>query len=228
MPNGSTAVLHVTISPVFPNVPNNAANRTWSGPSGVITTTNKFFLSAERYRLVIQDVGPNDTGLYTFTAANTVGSAIVTIKLVLQGISNDNTQKNILALYTAIAGFRPIVKAVKSIVAEPKGDTVVLRVTVSVASPDVPNNPSNRSWFGPAGVIRESDKFEVSSNRYTLIVYKIDQSDVGVYTFTATNTAGSTTAAISLTIGIGSYVLYKLVLTGISNHFLLFQLLFPL
>ena len=93
-------------------------------------------------------------------------------------------------------------EAVNSIVAVPKGVTAALRVTVSAASPAVPNNPSNRTWFGPAGVIRESDKFEVSLNRYTLIVYEIEQSDVGIYTFTATNTAGSTKVAISLTIGI--------------------------
>ena len=81
----STALLQVTVSPVLTDIPNNAANRTWSGPSGIITTSNKFILSTDRYHLVVQDVGPNDTGLYTFTAANTLGSATVTIRLDLQG-----------------------------------------------------------------------------------------------------------------------------------------------
>ena len=74
-------------------------------------------------------------------------------------------------------------KAINSIVAAPKGDTVVLGVTVSEASPDVPNNPSNRTCFGPAGVIRESDKFKILPDRYTLIVLEIKQNDVGIYIF---------------------------------------------
>ena len=72
-------------STCFPNILNNAANRAWSDPSGIITTSNKFILSSDRYYLVVQDVGPNNSGLYTFTAANTLGSATVTIRLGLQG-----------------------------------------------------------------------------------------------------------------------------------------------
>ena len=83
---GSTTILLVTVSGASPDVPNNAANRTWSGPSGTITTNSKYSFSTNRYSLFIKSVAFTDSGNYKFTASNLVGSASITITLTVEGM----------------------------------------------------------------------------------------------------------------------------------------------
>ena len=83
---GSNAMLQVTVSGASPDVPNNSANRTWSGPSGTITTNSKFDFSTDQYSLFIKGVAFTDSGNYKFTASNLVGSASITITLTVEGM----------------------------------------------------------------------------------------------------------------------------------------------
>ena len=85
---GSTAMLLVTVSGASPDVPKDAANRTWSGPSGKITTNSKFDFSTGRYILFIKGVAFTDSGNYKFTASNLVGSASITVTLTVEGMLN--------------------------------------------------------------------------------------------------------------------------------------------
>ncbi|XP_062509933.1 hemicentin-2-like [Corticium candelabrum] len=178
---GSNAVLRVTVSQASPDIPNNAANRTWFGPLTAVKANDKFLISSDRYNLIITNVAEKDAGIYTFVAANVVLTKSVTIRLMLKGL-------------------RLTVNAMQSTVTALKGYNAILNVIVSKVSPHVPNDPVNRTWVGPAGLITESSKFFFSSDRYTLIITEIDQSDVGNYNFTATNVFESKTATISLLI----------------------------
>ena len=85
---GSTAMLQVTVSGASPDVPNNAANRTWSGPSRTITTNSKYNFSTDRYILFINGVDITDSGNYKFTASNLVDSTSITITLTVEGMLN--------------------------------------------------------------------------------------------------------------------------------------------
>ena len=85
---GSTVMLVVTISGASPDVPNNATNRTWSGPSGTITTNSKYNFSTDRYILFIKGVAFTDSGSYKFTASNLIGNTSVTITLTVEGMLN--------------------------------------------------------------------------------------------------------------------------------------------
>ena len=86
---GSTAMLQVTVSVASPDVPNNAANRTWSGPSRTIITTNsKFDFSTDRYILFIKGAAFTDSGNYKFTASNLVGGASITVTVAVEGMLN--------------------------------------------------------------------------------------------------------------------------------------------
>ena len=100
-----------------------------------------------------------------------------------------------------VKGLGLTVNALQSTVAVLKGSNAILNVIVSKVLPRVPNDPGNRTWVGPAGLITESSKFLFSSDRYTLIITAIDQSDVGNYNFTATNAVERKTVTISLLIG---------------------------
>ena len=106
-----------------------------------------------------------------------------------------------------VKGLRLTVKAMQSTVAALKGSNAILNVIVSKVLPHVPNDPGNRTWVGPAGLITESSKFLFSSDRYTLIITAIDQSDVGNYNFTATNAIESKKVTISLLIGMRAHAL---------------------
>ena len=82
---GSWVVLQVTVAKASLDIPNNTLNRTWSGPEGVITPTSKYSFSSDRYNLTITTVDSTDVGIYTFTAANAVGSNTASISLSLEG-----------------------------------------------------------------------------------------------------------------------------------------------
>ena len=107
-----------------------------------------------------------------------------------------------------VKGLRLTVNAMQSTVAALKGSNAILNVVVSKALPHVPNDPGNRTWVGPTGLITESSKFLFSSDRYTLIITAIDQSDVGNYNFTATNAVENKTVTISLILEGKRYFLF--------------------
>ena len=93
---------------------------------------------------------------------------------------------------------RIIVTAVKSIIVVAKGSNAVLRVTVSQASPDIPNNAANRTWFGPLTAVKANDKFLISSDRYNLIITNVAEKDAGIYTFVAANVVLTKSVTIRL------------------------------
>ena len=95
----------------------------------------------------------------------------------------------------------PMVTAVMSTVVLLKGSDAILQVTVTGASPDVPNDSNNRTWFHPNSTLITPDiKYIFAADRYTLTIKGVSFNDGGTYTFTAANTVGTNTAAIALTI----------------------------
>ena len=96
----------------------------------------------------------------------------------------------------------PMVTAVMSTVVVLKGSDAILQVTMSGASPDVPNDSNNRTWFHPNSTLITADsKYTFASDRYTLTIKGVSLNDGGMYTFTAANTVGKNTVTIALTIG---------------------------
>ena len=79
-------------------------------------------------------------------------------------------------------------------------------MTVVNASPDVPNNALNRTWYGPSGIITPTSKYSFSSDRYNLTITTVDSTDVGMYTFTAANAVGSDTVTISVSFEIKNHL----------------------
>ena len=104
---------------------------------------------------------------------------------------------NFMSLFVGLVS-RLIVTAVKSIMVVAKGSTALLRVKVSKASPNVPNNAANRTWFGPRTAVEANDKFLISSDRYNLIIAKVDEDDAGIYTFVASNAVLTKSVTIRL------------------------------
>ena len=60
-----------------------------------------------------------------------------------------------------VKGLRLTVNAMQSTFAALKGSNAILNVVVSKALPHVPNDPGNRTWVGPTGLITESSKISV-------------------------------------------------------------------
>ena len=102
-----------------------------------------------------------------------------------------------MCLVVALA-VRLIVTAVESIIVVAKGSTALLRVRVSQASPDIPNNAVNRTWFGPLTAVKANDKFLISSGHYNLIITNVDENDAGIYTFVAAHAVLTKSVTIRL------------------------------
>ena len=95
----------------------------------------------------------------------------------------------------------PTVTALMSTVVVLRGSDAILQVTVSGASPDVPNDSNNRTWFDPTSTrITADGKYTFASDRYTLTIKGVSLNDGGTYTFTAANTEGENTVNIVLRI----------------------------
>ena len=95
----------------------------------------------------------------------------------------------------------PTVTALMSTVVVLKGSDAILQVNVTGASPDVPNDNNNRTWFDPnSTLITPDSKYIFTADRYTLTIKGVSFNDGGTYTFTAANTVGTNTVTIALTI----------------------------
>ena len=175
---GFDAILQVTVSEASPNVPNDSNNRTWFHPnSTLITADSKYTFASDRYTLTIKGVSLNDGGMYTFTAANTVGKNTVTIALTI--------------------GF-PVITQQLTFDPNPVNETGTLIGTCKATAAGSDPKPSSFKWYKDEVELSAGGRISISATTDgsdlvgTLRIAAVMSSDDGNYTCTAVSSAGNT------------------------------------
>ena len=168
--------------------------RTTEGLSNRVSMDNRAVLAENdsvSVNLTIHNATREDTGDYVCTANNCVRRSV---KIIINCKFNTAFLKCIILLLLSLTDKPVIISDITGINKDESNLATFICQTVGQPIPSI-------SWYFNDVMISNSSKYMIVSNSLnttttenTLTVYNITSADVGVYTCTATNVAGSDTS----------------------------------
>lgn len=144
----------------------------WSGPSGIITDSSRVAGSTTAH-LLISGLNPGDVGNYSVTVTNAYGTTS-----------------------SVPAGVRITLSQAPRILIDPQTQTLTVGQTVSLWSTASGAATLAYRWYGPAGLLSDSDRVTGTATT-NLTVTSLQVIDDGGYFMVVSNSFGATTSAVA-------------------------------